>query len=440
MQMPETPLTPGDPDLSPHGAALRTNSGLLSPRSRKHERSQDAEFGPPLKRPFGALTSHQASHSHSAEDTSRMRTMGATMIFTENTAPVPVPGLEVDSTLSETSSTSLLTPPHLSTTPRRIVTREFIGSVVADSIQIEHPISEQRHETVLGDAIEFKSVGPRGESRDRIIHLNIEPNVPEAIYILEDHFHFSVKKLVDNAIKFTKSGSITITARLGTDQMLEIWVHDTGCGISEESQQRLFQRHYQADSSMVRAHDGLGLSLYNTKYRVRKFLGGDVTLERSATGGPNKGTEFLIRLPFNVGGSGLTPIVGTPTPGGGLSASRPGSYLEATKSSGYFLPPPTSAPLPTSRPASPFKPSRPKAQLNRELATEYPLNILIAEDNAINRSVAIGSLNKLGYVQDNITLAFDGLEAVEKFKESLEGPVEKRFDAVLMDLWMPNME
>jgi CheY-like chemotaxis protein len=68
------------------------------------------------------------------------------------------------------------------------------------------------------------------------------------------------------------------------------------------------------------------------------------------------------------------------------------------------------------------------------------LNILIAEDNAINRNVAIGSLNKLGYSNQNITLAFDGVEAVNHYKASLSLPPAKHFDAILMDIWMPNMD
>jgi len=91
-------------------------------------------------------------------------------------------------------------------------------------------------------------------------------------------------------------------------------------------------------------------------------------------------------------------------------------------------------------PKSPKPTPRRRVAFNPQLAKEYPLNILIAEDNAINRNVAIGSLNKLGYSNQNITLAFDGLEAVNKYEASLSPPPAQRFDAILMDIWMPNMD
>jgi CheY-like chemotaxis protein len=103
-----------------------------------------------------------------------------------------------------------------------------------------------------------------------------------------------------------------------------------------------------------------------------------------------------------------------------------------------FQPAPTSGMLII--PKSPKPTPRRRVAFNPQLAKEYPLNILIAEDNAINRNVAIGSLNKLGYSNQNITLAFDGLEAVNKYKASLSSPPEQRFDAILMDIWMPNMD
>jgi CheY-like chemotaxis protein len=65
---------------------------------------------------------------------------------------------------------------------------------------------------------------------------------------------------------------------------------------------------------------------------------------------------------------------------------------------------------------------------------------LIAEDNAINRNVAIGQLNKLGYSNERITVAFDGLEAVKSYEESLSKPPSERFNAILMDIWMPDMD
>ncbi|MEO7991301.1 MAG: two-component regulator propeller domain-containing protein [Chryseolinea sp.] len=72
-----------------------------------------------------------------------------------------------------------------------------------------------------------------------------------------------------------------------------------------------------------------------------------------------------------------------------------------------------------------------KQVLSTDFALRYPLRILIAEDNPINQKLAIRVLNKLGYQQ--IEVAQNGLEAVEKFNESF-------YDVILMDVQMPEMD
>ena len=173
-------------------------------------------------------------------------------------------------------------------------------------------------------------------------------------------------------------------------------------------------------------------------------LGGDVTLERSATKGPSKGSEFLIRLPISSIEPGSTdpPLVGIP-PQLGQQCCRPEPLPEQSLSSPPAPPAPIRAPtlpITPTRPRSPNPAPRRRVAFNRHLAAEYRLNILIAEDNSINREVAMGSLNKLGYTKDHITVAYDGLEAVQLYAGSLAKPPEQRFDAILMDIWMPNMD
>lgn len=334
-----------------------------------------------------------------------------------------------------------MSPAVLSPTHRRVVTRDFMRSLVNDILRNEHPTSEKHTVTELGETIEVETLGSRGEVQERTIHLNIESDVPKAIITEEQHLQFSLQKVIDNAIKFTESGSITITMKLAKNsQVVEIWVVDTGCGIAEESKSSLFKPHFQEDASISRSRDGLGLSLFNAKAHVRKNLGGDVTLERSATEGPAKGSEFLIRLPISIleTGSTDTPLVGTPTPSGPQHC-RPSPWADQIPHSN-----PSSTELikntSTAAPASPKQSPGKRAAINPNLGNEYPLNILIAEDNAINRNVAIGSLNKLGYPKESITVAFDGVEAVKRYEESLSKPSAQHFDAILMDIWMPNMD
>lgn len=205
-------------------------------------------------------------------------------------------------------SSSISNPLH-----RRVVIRDFLRSLLSDTLRSGHPTKEVHTETELGEKIEVKTIGSRGEIQERTLYLEVESDVPEVIITEQQHLQFSLQKIIDNAIKFTESGSIFVKVRLGKfDEKIEVWVVDTGCGIDEESKQNLFKPHFQQDSSISRARDGLGLSLFNAKAHIRKNLGGDVTLERSDTEGPAKGSEFLIRLPMSSTDlENDTPIVGT---------------------------------------------------------------------------------------------------------------------------------
>jgi CheY-like chemotaxis protein len=69
--------------------------------------------------------------------------------------------------------------------------------------------------------------------------------------------------------------------------------------------------------------------------------------------------------------------------------------------------------------------------LSTDFAREFPLRILLAEDNIINQKLAIRILNKLGY--ENIDVALNGLEAIEKLKSKI-------YDVILMDMQMPEMD
>ena len=395
---------------------------LLSPVSKKRERTEEyCHPGPSLKRMF-TMTEAEILDAYYPEVTSHL-TNGATIAVTE-TVPSVKAWSETDSDHGEPKHSPIITSGMMSPTHRRILTRDFIRSLVNDALRNGHPTSETHKETDLGEIIEVKTIGSRGEVQDRTIFLEIESDVPEVIIAEEQHLQFALQKLVDNAIKFTERGSITITVKLGRgSQVVEIWVVDTGCGIAEESKSNLFKPHFQEDASISRTRDGLGLSLFNAKAHVRKNLGGDVTLERSDTDGPSKGSEFLIRLPITtLDISNLdTALVGTPPPTFVQRRPSPAPEPNVTSAPISLERAPTSSNVAT-LPKSPKPAPRKRVPFNPHLAEEYPLNILIAEDNAINRNVAIGSLNKLGYSNENITLAYDGLEAVNHYKASLSLP------------------
>jgi PAS domain S-box-containing protein len=101
--------------------------------------------------------------------------------------------------------------------------------------------------------------------------------------------------LLSNACKFTRNGTITLTALRDTDEAvdwIEFQVRDTGIGMTPDQQAKVFETFTQADASTTRTYGGTGLGLAITKSFCR-LMGGDVTLTSEA----GKGTIFMVRLP-----------------------------------------------------------------------------------------------------------------------------------------------
>jgi two-component system phosphate regulon sensor histidine kinase PhoR len=99
--------------------------------------------------------------------------------------------------------------------------------------------------------------------------------------------------LIDNALKYTESGSVTLKARNDGDHVL-LCVEDTGIGIRSEHQPRIFERFYVVDKARSRQAGGTGLGLSIVKHIVLLHKG---TIEVQSTVG--RGTRFLLRLPLD---------------------------------------------------------------------------------------------------------------------------------------------
>ena len=184
-----------------------------------------------------------------------------------------------------------------------------------------------------------------------------------------------VTNLVSNAVKFTRSGGVSIqlhaAAPIDGLRRVKISVTDTGIGIPENIAPKLFQKFFQADGSSTRIYGGTGLGLSISR-ELARMMGGDIAVQSVA----GVGSTFTLELPM-------------PIPAGD-------AVLEV--STGALVP-------------------------NR------PLRILIAEDNATNRQV-LGLI--LEMISANVTFSFDGAEAVQTYAAA-------DFDIVLMDLQMPVM-
>jgi len=193
--------------------------------------------------------------------------------------------------------------------------------------------------------------------------------------------------LLSNAVKYTpKGGTVTYdsqTQRLpGNKVKVQFTISDTGIGMSEEFQKRMFEEFTQEDSEYRKEHgvSGTGLGLAIVK-RIIDLMNGTIEVWSRL----NEGTSVTVTLVLP---SGTAPMV---------------QGESKTLSASLNLP----------------------HRLN--------LSILVVEDNEINREIAARILNHLGAETE---FAFNGAEGAEKFRVSKKG----QYDVILMDIQMPVMD
>jgi CheY-like chemotaxis protein len=211
--------------------------------------------------------------------------------------------------------------------------------------------------------------------------VKIADGVPGCLLVDDLRLRQILTNLLGNAIKFTQSGSVLLAVRhLPGNKgamVLQFAVEDTGIGMPAEVQERIFNRFSQADESITRRFGGTGLGLAISKM-LAHLMGGDLEVE-SVVG---TGSRFLVSLP-------MVPCERTPESCDKVDAG----------------------------------PSTARRDLKG-------LRILLVDDNATNRRVAEGILQRDGCV---VTCALDGLEALAKLEQGT-------FDLVLMDCHMPGMD
>jgi two-component system sensor histidine kinase/response regulator len=214
------------------------------------------------------------------------------------------------------------------------------------------------------------------------LRLSVAPRVPT--YVRGDAVRFEqvLTNLGSNAVKFTDRGSVQVSVdiaeRRPDGHLLEVVVSDTGPGIPEAAQRRLFDAFTQADPSTTRRHGGTGLGLTIVRQLV-EALGGEISVHSEL----GRGSRFRFTAGFGT-------AVGDARDEQGLPGTRTGVA--------------------------------PPAATHR---------VLVVEDNQVNQMVAVGLLESVGFATE---VAVDGVEAVE----ALAG--DHGFSAVLMDCRMPRMD
>lgn len=191
--------------------------------------------------------------------------------------------------------------------------------------------------------------------------------------------------LVSNAVKFTESGDITVSALINAN-MVEISATDTGIGIPEEHFESIFKSFEQLDSSAVREYSGTGIGLSITKQLV-ELHGGTIRVESEV----GKGSRFIFSIPVSD-----EPTAAVPLP---EATIRP---LEETADTEII-------PL--------------------ETTNGSKFHILIVDDDPINLQVLNNHLSLQHYTVEQ---AFSGAEA-------LQSVAQKKPDLILLDIMMPQM-
>ncbi|KAF2178561.1 hypothetical protein K469DRAFT_329941 [Zopfia rhizophila CBS 207.26] len=378
---------------------------------------------------------------------------------------------------SDSSSSPLFASEH-SIVPglRHTNLREVLQYVINDALKVGgRPDSAIAQETDMGELIEVRTRSSSGQVNTKNIEWLVEPDVPETIHIDEKDLAKMISCVALNAIKFTDNGSITLKTSLSAKaRYIVINVKDSGLGIPAAFIPNLFKPFSREDDSTTRQSEGLGLGLMVAKGLARK-LGGDLFCLRSHVSGPEKGSEFEMRVPLTPGDVCSRPASpsGSPTPSVKSRLSADADVPPPSNSVQQPTTPPLSSePLKSDQkllgrasPSVAFKPgpsllhlglpsprrtaspararaaskSRPISDQNRtfdrSLGKKYPLNFLVVEDNKINRKLLTSMLQKLGY--QYVSEAYDGNDAVEQMKKEHSG---QEIDVVLMDLWMPLLD
>lgn len=152
--------------------------------------------------------------------------------------------------------------------------------------------------------------------------LNIKNDVPDNVIGGPLRLQQVITNLVGNAIKFTESGNIDILvekrALSNTKVQIEVQIRDTGIGIPERDQSRLFQAFRQADASISRRHGGTGLGLVITQKLVNE-MGGDISFHSQ----PNRGSTFWFHIHLD-----LNPNVIIDGPSTACLAGKRLAYIE----------------------------------------------------------------------------------------------------------------
>ncbi|MDF3866826.1 transporter substrate-binding domain-containing protein [Pseudomonas denitrificans (nom. rej.)] len=168
-----------------------------------------------------------------------------------------------------------------------------LSRVEAGKLEFEHIGFDL--ERLLGELFDLFSI--RAASKGLAVRCEIDPRVPAQVVGDSLRLRQILMNYGNNALKFTEQGEVVLIVRLEDEDedslQLYFAFRDTGIGITELQQERLFESFQQADSSITRRYGGSGLGLAICK-KLAEAMGGSVGVESE----PNRGSLFWCRLPM----------------------------------------------------------------------------------------------------------------------------------------------
>ncbi|MEN0036876.1 MAG: CHASE3 domain-containing protein [Cellvibrio sp.] len=150
---------------------------------------------------------------------------------------------------------------------------------------------------VIHSLATIMSMAADKKNLELIIHT--DPSIPPVLMGDSQRLQQILVNLVSNAIKFTESGEIVVSVsckETNDDQVaLQFAVKDSGIGMSQEQQDRLFSPFTQADSSVTRKFGGTGLGLTISR-RLAELMNGSIAMTSTL----GEGSEFTLHIPFSI--------------------------------------------------------------------------------------------------------------------------------------------
>lgn len=239
---------------------------------------------------------------------------------------------------------------------------------------------------------------PTAKAKGLSYESRVAPDVPVHLRGDREHLRQVLTNLVANAVKFTREGSVRLDVELtGSGEggvRLKFAVTDTGIGIPESAQERLFNAFEQVDTTLARGFGGTGLGTSIAK-KLTEAMGGSIGFESRE----GMGSRFWVELPFLLSGQEAPSAA----PAAAEDEFTPAAVAPNVIAFG-----------------DPFL---------RHRARVRPLQVLIADDHAANRMVLERILQKAGH---NV-VSVDGGEAL------LDAVEVADYDAIICDLHMPGL-